>query len=61
MAYRILYSETSCKQIKNLHPQTRAAVKLNIERLQENPFARKWLEKELSGYLSIRTKRARII
>ena len=61
MAYHILYSETSRKQIKRLHPQIKAAVKLNIERLQENPFAGKWLEKELSGYMSIRTKRFRII
>jgi mRNA-degrading endonuclease RelE of RelBE toxin-antitoxin system len=37
------------------------AVKSNIERLQENPFTGKCLEKELSGYLSIRTKRFRII
>jgi mRNA interferase RelE/StbE len=61
MAYRVLYSETSRKQIKRLHPQIKAAVKSNIERLQESPFTGKWLEKELSGYLSIRTKRFRII
>jgi mRNA-degrading endonuclease RelE of RelBE toxin-antitoxin system len=61
MGYRILYSETSRKQIKKLHPQIKAAVKSNIERLQENPFTGKWLEKDLAGYLSIRTKRFRII
>ena len=61
MGYRILYSETSRKQIKKLHPQIKAAVKSNIEKLQENPFIGKWLEKELAGYLSIRTKRFRII
>ena len=61
MAYPILYSETSRKQIRKLHPQIKAAVKLNIERLEKNPFIGKWLEKELSGYLSIRLKRFRII
>ena len=61
MVYRILYSETSRDQIKKLHPQIKATVKLRIKTLQENPFAGNWLEKELSGYLSIRTKRFRII
>ena len=61
MAYLILYSETSRKQIRKRHPQFKAAVKSIIERLQENPFTGKWLEKELSGYLSIRMKRFRII
>ena len=61
MGYRIIYSETSRKQIKKLHPQIRAAVKSKIARLHERPFTGKWLEKELAGYLSIRTKRFRII
>ena len=61
MAYRILYSETSRKQIRELHPQIKATVRSSIEGLRENPFTGKWLEKELSGYLSIRMKRFRII
>lgn len=61
MVYRILYSETSRDQIKKLHPQIKAAVKSRIKTLQENPFAGNWLEKDLSGYLSIRTKRFRVI
>ena len=61
MAYHLLYSETSRKQIMKLHPQIKATVKSSIEGLQENPFTGKWLEKELSGYLSIRMKRFRII
>ena len=61
MAYHILYSETSLKQIRKLHPQNKPAVKSSIEKLQENPFSAKFLEKELSGYLSIRMKRFRII
>ena len=61
MAYHILYSETSRKQIRRLHPQIKSPIKSSIERLQENPFTGKRLEKEISGYLSIRMKRFRII
>ena len=61
MAYQILYSETSRKQIRRLHPQIKPAIKSSIEKLQENPFTGKWLEKEIAGYLSIRMKRFRII
>ena len=61
MKYRLLYSETSRKQIQRLHPQIKAAVKLQLKKLPEQPFTGKLLEKELSGYLSLRTKRFRII
>ena len=61
MPYQLLYSETSRKQIRKLHPQIKPLVKSKIEKLQENPFSGKWLEKELSGYLSLRAKRFRII
>ena len=44
-----------------MHPQIKPVVKSNIERLQKNPFSGKWLEKELSGYLSWQAKRFRII
>ena len=61
MPYQLLYSETSRKQIRKLHPQIKQVVKSKIEKLQENPFSGKWLEKELSGYLSLQAKRFRII
>ena len=61
MSYRLLYSETSRKQIRELHPQIKPVVKSKIEKLRENPFSGKWLEKELSGYLSIQAKRFRVI
>jgi len=61
MPYKLLYSETSMKQIRKLHPQIKPVVKSKIEKLQENPFDGKELEKELSGYLSMRAKRFRII
>ena len=61
MKYRLLYSETSQKQIQSLHPQIKAAVKLQLKKLPVDPFTGKLLEKELSGYFSLRTKRFRII
>ena len=61
MDYKLLYSETSMKQIRKLHPQIKPLVKSKIEKLQENPFDGKGLEKELSGYWSMPAKRFRII
>ncbi len=61
MSYQLFYSATSRKQIKKLHPQIKPVVKSKIEKLRENPFSGKWLEKELSGYLSLQAKRFRVI
>ena len=61
MPYQFLYSETSRKQIRKLHPRIKPIVKSKIEKLQENPFYGKCLEKELSGYHSLQAKRFRII
>ena len=61
MPDKLLYSETSSKQIRKLHPQIKPVVRSKVEKLQEAPFSGKGLEKELSGYLSIRAKRFRII
>ena len=61
MSYQLLYSETSMNQIRKLHPQIKPVVKSKIEKLQHNPFSGKWLEKELSGYLSMQAKRFRVI
>jgi len=59
--YKLIYSETSLKQIKKLHPYLKPIVKQKIERISANPHIGKLLEKELSGYLSFRAKRYRII
>jgi len=59
--YKLLYSETSRKQIKKLHPHLRSIIKSKIEQIREDPYMGKSLERELSGYLSLRTKRYRII
>ena len=61
MGYRLLYSATSRKQIKSLHPQIKSSIKVHIQKLKDNPYSGKPLEKDLSGYHSLRTKRFRII
>ena len=59
--FKLIYAETSLKQIKKLHPYLKPLVKAKIERISANPHIGKLLEKELSGYLSFRAKRYRII
>jgi mRNA interferase RelE/StbE len=61
MPYQLVYSKTCKKQIRKLHPQIKPVVKSKIEKLRDNPFSGKWLEKELSGYLSMSAKRFRVI
>ena len=61
MAYRLLYSETSRVQIKSLHPQIKPTVKSQIKTLKDNPYVGKVLEKELSGYYSLKMKKFRVI
>ena len=59
--FKLIYADTSRKQIKKLHPDLKPIVKAKIERISANPDIGKLLEKELSGYLSFRAKRYRII
>jgi mRNA-degrading endonuclease RelE of RelBE toxin-antitoxin system len=61
MAYKLLYSKTSRDQIRNLHPEIKAVIKSRLQRIKDNPFTGKSLEKELSGYRSLRAKRFRVI
>jgi mRNA-degrading endonuclease RelE of RelBE toxin-antitoxin system len=59
--FRLIYSATSRRQIKKLHPQLKPIVKAKIENISADPYIGYVLEKELSGYLSFRAKRYRII
>ena len=59
--FKLIYSETSLNQIKKLNPHLKPIIKAKIEYISANPFMGKLLEKELSGYLSFRAKRYRII
>jgi len=59
--FRLLYSETCRKQIRSLPPQVKPAIKSRIEEIAENPLMGKLLERELSGYLTLRINRYRVI
>jgi mRNA interferase RelE/StbE len=59
--FKLIYSATSSKQIKKLHPHLKPIVKARIEQTSSDPYIGKLLERELSGYLSFRAKRYRII
>jgi mRNA-degrading endonuclease RelE of RelBE toxin-antitoxin system len=59
--YHILYSETSRKQIAKLYPDIKPVMRSRLDRLKKEPLAGKRLERELSGYRSLRARRFRII
>ena len=61
MVYKLLYSRTSRDQIRSLYPQIKPLVKSQVQQLKENPYKGKALERELSGYYSLRLKRFRVI
>lgn len=61
MSFHLPYSRTSRDQIRLLHPLLKPLIRRKLQDLRDNPFTGKALEKELSGYWSIRAKRFRII
>jgi mRNA interferase RelE/StbE len=61
MPYLLRYSETSGKQIRSIHPQSKPLIKKHIEELKENPFLGKPLEREVSGFYSLRINKFRVL
>ena len=61
MVFHLLYSKTSQEQIRSLHPRIKQLIKSHIKELKDNPYVGKVLERELSGYYSLRMKRFRVI
>jgi len=59
--YRLLYSETSRRQIEKLHPDLKSVIRSKLDKLRIDPFDGKRLERELSGYRSLSAKRFHII
>jgi mRNA-degrading endonuclease RelE of RelBE toxin-antitoxin system len=59
--YRLVYSETSRDLITKLYPELKPIIRSRLDTLQKDPFIGKKLERELSGYRSLRAKRFRII
>ena len=61
MAYRLLLSQTCRNQIRSLHPEIKPIIRSRIQKLKKNPYLGKALERELSGYYSLKTKKFRVI
>ena len=61
MPYRLQYSQTARDLIRKAHPELKAIARERLKELIENPYAGKRLEKELSGYFSLRAMRYRIL
>ncbi|MFC1877554.1 type II toxin-antitoxin system RelE/ParE family toxin [Thermodesulfobacteriota bacterium] len=61
MSYSLLYSAASKYLIRKFHPEIKAIIRARLKRLKDNPYEGKPLERELSGYFSLRAKRYRII
>lgn len=59
--YRLVYSETAKNQVSKLHPELKSIIRSRLDVIKEEPFEGKRLERELSGYRSLRAKRFRII
>ncbi len=60
-AYRLAYAAACRRQILRLPPMRKPFVRRAIEQLAQAPHTGKRLECELAGYLSLRTKRYRVI
>jgi len=61
MSYRLLYSASSRNLIRKLHPELKSIIRARLKQLEVNPYEGKPLERELSGYFSLRAKRYRAI
>lgn len=61
MPYRLTYSGTFRDLIRKIHPELKSILRVRIRKFIDNPYLGKRLEKELSGYFSLRTKRFRIL
>jgi mRNA interferase RelE/StbE len=59
--FRLINSETCRKQIRSFPPQIKPVIKSRIEAIVGNPLIGKLLEREVSGYLSLRVNKYRII
>jgi mRNA interferase RelE/StbE len=59
--YRLVYSKTSRDLIAKLHPDIKPVIRARLGALAGKPFSGKILERELSGYRSLKVGRFRII
>lgn len=61
MAYSVRLTKTVADKVAILHPDIKKQLRSAIDEVAANPYAGKELQEELSGYLSYRFNRYRII
>lgn len=60
-AYRLVYAAGCRRQILKLAPLLKPLIKRTVEFLAQEPYTGKRFERDLAGYLSLRTRRYRVI
>jgi mRNA interferase RelE/StbE len=61
MAYTVKFARTVADKISTLHPDIKKQLRLVIKKISKEPYLGKELQEELSGFLSYRFNRYRII
>jgi len=61
MVYAVKLTRTVAERITSLHPDIKKQLKVAVKEISNEPYAGKELQEELSGFLSYRFKRYRII
>lgn len=61
MSYKVKFTRTVAEKVINLHSEIKKHLKLAIKEISKGPYCGKEPQEELSGFLSYRFKRYRII
>jgi mRNA-degrading endonuclease RelE of RelBE toxin-antitoxin system len=61
MSYSVRLTKTVADKVINLHPEIKKQLRAAVNEVAEMPYSGKELQEELSGYLSYRFNRYRII
>lgn len=58
---KLVYSALAREQIRRLSPEVKSLLKGALEELAREPYLGKPLQRELTGYFSLRARRYRVI
>lgn len=59
--YPLFFTQEAKARIRHLHPIVKREIRLALEELKQNPWEGKILQRELTGFLSLRLKQYRIL
>lgn len=57
----LVFAKEAKERIRHLHPTLKRELRAALDELKENPWEGKILQRELTGFLSLRVKHHRII